>query len=247
MLVADAPGRRHRLRADRRRRAGALARAGRDRRRQARRHREQGAARAARQRDLRRRAGEGRDGRVRGGGRRRHPDHQGAARGPHREPHRVDRRHHQRHLELHPVDDARHRRVVRRRCSPRRRSAATPRPTRPSTSRASTPRTSSRSWRRSPSACRCDFAGAYHEGITKLTREDIRYAEELGYRIKLLGIARAAPGRLRAARAPDAGAEAAPDRQRRGRDERGAGEGRRGRRDACTTAPAPAPSRPPPR
>jgi homoserine dehydrogenase len=34
------------------------------------------------------------------------------------------------------------------------------------------------------------FEGAYHEGITKLTREDIRYAEELGYRIKLLGIAR---------------------------------------------------------
>lgn len=34
------------------------------------------------------------------------------------------------------------------------------------------------------------FDGAYHEGITKLTKEDIRYAEELGYRIKLLGIAR---------------------------------------------------------
>lgn len=34
------------------------------------------------------------------------------------------------------------------------------------------------------------FDGAYHEGITKLTREDIRYAEELGYRIKLLGITR---------------------------------------------------------
>jgi len=34
------------------------------------------------------------------------------------------------------------------------------------------------------------FEGAYHEGITKLTREDIRYAEELGYRIKLLGITR---------------------------------------------------------
>src|SRR4029079_17318249 len=34
------------------------------------------------------------------------------------------------------------------------------------------------------------FEGAYHEGITKLTREDIRYAEDLGYRIKLLGIAR---------------------------------------------------------
>jgi homoserine dehydrogenase len=30
----------------------------------------------------------------------------------------------------------------------------------------------------------------YTEGITKLTQEDIRYAEELGYRIKLLGITR---------------------------------------------------------
>jgi homoserine dehydrogenase len=37
------------------------------------------------------------------------------------------------------------------------------------------------------------FDGAYHEGITKLTKEDIRYAEELGYRIKLLGIARRKP------------------------------------------------------
>ena len=34
------------------------------------------------------------------------------------------------------------------------------------------------------------FAKAYTEGITRLTREDIRYAEELGYRIKLLGITR---------------------------------------------------------
>jgi homoserine dehydrogenase len=33
----------------------------------------------------------------------------------------------------------------------------------------------------------------YTEGITRLTREDIRYAEELGYRIKLLGITRRAP------------------------------------------------------
>jgi len=32
------------------------------------------------------------------------------------------------------------------------------------------------------------FELAYKEGIAKLTREDIRYAEELGYRIKLLGI-----------------------------------------------------------
>jgi homoserine dehydrogenase len=32
------------------------------------------------------------------------------------------------------------------------------------------------------------FDKAYTEGITHLTREDIRYAEELGYRVKLLGI-----------------------------------------------------------
>jgi homoserine dehydrogenase len=31
---------------------------------------------------------------------------------------------------------------------------------------------------------------AYAEGISKLSREDLRYAEELGYRIKLLGITR---------------------------------------------------------
>jgi len=34
------------------------------------------------------------------------------------------------------------------------------------------------------------FERAYTEGISKLTRQDIRYAEQLGYRIKLLGIAR---------------------------------------------------------
>jgi homoserine dehydrogenase len=34
---------------------------------------------------------------------------------------------------------------------------------------------------------------AYTEGISKLTRQDIRYAEELGYRIKLLAITRRTP------------------------------------------------------
>jgi homoserine dehydrogenase len=34
------------------------------------------------------------------------------------------------------------------------------------------------------------FSKVYTEGITQLTGEDIRYAEELGYRIKLLGITR---------------------------------------------------------
>ncbi len=36
------------------------------------------------------------------------------------------------------------------------------------------------------------FRKAYREGVSKLTREDIAYAEELGYRIKLLGITRRA-------------------------------------------------------
>ncbi|HSD99916.1 MAG TPA: homoserine dehydrogenase [Burkholderiales bacterium] len=37
------------------------------------------------------------------------------------------------------------------------------------------------------------FESAHIEGISQLTREDIRYAEELGYRIKLLGISRRRP------------------------------------------------------
>ena len=37
------------------------------------------------------------------------------------------------------------------------------------------------------------FPAVYTEGISKLTREDIQYAEELGYRIKLLGIAKRKP------------------------------------------------------
>ena len=36
------------------------------------------------------------------------------------------------------------------------------------------------------------FDRVYTEGISRLTREDVKYAEELGYRIKLLGIARRA-------------------------------------------------------
>jgi homoserine dehydrogenase len=37
------------------------------------------------------------------------------------------------------------------------------------------------------------FDKAYTEGISKLTRDDIAYAEELGYRIKLLGMTRRTP------------------------------------------------------
>ena len=48
------------------------------------------------------------------------------------------------------------------------------------------------------------FDDAYTEGITKLTAADIRYAEELGYRIKLLGITQAHAKGHRAPRASDA-------------------------------------------
>jgi homoserine dehydrogenase len=37
------------------------------------------------------------------------------------------------------------------------------------------------------------FSKAYTEGITKITREDVAYAEELGYRVKHLGMARQTP------------------------------------------------------
>ena len=37
------------------------------------------------------------------------------------------------------------------------------------------------------------FSKAYTEGIARLTRDDIRYAEQLGYRIKLLGITKKTP------------------------------------------------------
>jgi homoserine dehydrogenase len=37
------------------------------------------------------------------------------------------------------------------------------------------------------------FSKAYTEGITRLTRQDVEYAEQLGYRIKHLGIARRTP------------------------------------------------------
>jgi homoserine dehydrogenase len=71
------------------------------------------------------------------------------------------------------------------------------------------------------------FDKAYVEGITKLAATDIKYAEQLGYRIKLLGITRRRERGHRAARAPHAGAGQAPDRQRRRRDERRGGARRR--------------------
>ena len=176
-----------------------------DRERQARRHREQGAARAARQRDLRRGAREGRDGRVRRRGRRRHPDHQGAARGAHREPHRVDRRHHQRHVATSSCP----------RCATRARrfddvlaggAAARLRRGRPDVRHRGHRR---RAQAHDHGGDRVRHPDAVRRRSTpKASRssrgEDIRYAEELGYRIKLLGIARRTPDGHRAARASDA-------------------------------------------
>ncbi len=71
------------------------------------------------------------------------------------------------------------------------------------------------------------FDKAYVEGITKLGAADIKYAEQLGYRIKLLGITKRADKGHGAARAPQPGAGQAPDCQCGRRDERRGGAGRR--------------------
>ena len=76
------------------------------------------------------------------------------------------------------------------------------------------------------------FDKAHVEGITKLAAQDIKYAEQLGYRIKLLGITKRRAQRHRAARAPEPGAGQAPAGQRRRRDERGGGQRRRRRHHA---------------
>ena len=75
------------------------------------------------------------------------------------------------------------------------------------------------------------FDKAYTEGITKLTREDIRYAEELGYRIKLLGIAKRTPRGIELRVHPTLIPVPAPDRQCGRRDECNPGERRCGGRD----------------
>ena len=85
------------------------------------------------------------------------------------------------------------------------------------------------------------FDKAYVEGITQLSATDIKYAEQLGYRIKLLGITKRVEKNRRrrqirrghrAARAPEPGAIQAPDRQRGRCHERRGGAGRRRGRHA---------------
>ena len=63
-----------------------------------------------------------------------------------------------------------------------------PKPTRLLTSKAWTPRTKCTLMSAIAFGIPVQFDKAYVEGITKLGAADIKYAEQLGYRIKLLGI-----------------------------------------------------------
>ena len=73
--------------------------------------------------------------------------------------------------------------------SPMRSGSATPRPIRPSTSRAMTPRRSSRSWPASPSAPRSIRRRSMWRAFRRSRRRICSWADELGYRVKLLGVA----------------------------------------------------------
>ncbi len=75
-------------------------------------------------------------------------------------------------------------------CSWTRNGSAMPKPIPHSMSAAAIPLTSSRSWRAWPSArCRI-LARSASTASTHITPDDIRFAREFGFRIKLLGIAR---------------------------------------------------------
>ena len=87
---------------------------------------------------------------LRGQRLRRHPDHQGAARGLCGQPHYPSLRHRQRHLQLHPHPDEAGGGGFRRRCSRTPRRRVTPRPSPRSTWMGTTPCTRSASsprWR----------------------------------------------------------------------------------------------------
>jgi homoserine dehydrogenase len=72
------------------------------------------------------------------------------------------------------------------------------------------------------------FDKVYTEGISRLTKEDIRYAEELGYRIKLLGITRRTAKGIELRVHPTLIPVQAADRQRGRCDERDFGQRRCG-------------------
>ena len=102
---------------------------------------------------------------------------------------RAHLRHPQRHLQLHPDPHGAGAAVVRR--LPEGGAAARLRRGR-SDLRHRGPRhraEARRSWRASPSAPRSMPAAIYVEGISSITPADLEAADELGYRIKLLGVA----------------------------------------------------------
>ena len=100
-------------------------------------------------------------------------------------------------------------RRLRRRRAPRPSGWATPRPTRRWTSTAATPPRSWRSWPTWRSAPACIGTTFRARGIDTLDVADMRYAKELGYRIKLLAVAAAGRRRAGTARLADAGARSA--------------------------------------
>ena len=77
-----------------------------------------------------------------------------------------------------------------RRCSSKRRRWAMPRPTRPFDIEGVDAAHKATLMSALAFGIPVQFDKAYVEGITKLGAADIRYAEQLGYRIKLLGIAK---------------------------------------------------------
>ncbi len=88
---------------------------------------------------------------------------------------------------------------------------------------------------------RVDYDAITVEGIERVSLADIEHAAELGYRIKLLGVAAAGRRRARGADAAVPGPGGIADRPARGRHQHGRARGRL--RAAASSCPVPAPAR----
>ena len=102
--------------------------------------------------------------------------------------------HRQRHDQLHPHQDDRGGRRLRRGARRGAARSGSPSATRPPTSRASTPAPRRRSWRRSRSGRRSSPATSTTRASATITAADIDVARRLGYVVKLLGDRRARRG-----------------------------------------------------
>ena len=149
-----------------------------------------------------RRRGERRRPALRGGGRRRHPGGQGADRGPRRQRHHPGDGGAERHLQLHPDPDGGRGRALRPGARGGASASAMPRRTRVSTSAAWTRPRSSRCSSPTAFGTRVDVDGMAVEGIERVSLADIEHAAELGYRIKLLGVAQQTAAGLEARMQP---------------------------------------------